>query len=165
MWKFTKGNLTRVDGCAASEIRNTTNLVTAVASLCGPQEVRATQELAAEATLDISIRPLHGVADFPRSLIQVVIQSSTASAQVNHLRTVVYLNAASAALVRAGSVPMSDLADVDGVGTFAFVFPAEELVWSEWRGIIRQEEMPLLISLGRENARIIYGLMRSGEVA
>ncbi|KAH7097876.1 ribosomal protein S5 domain 2-type protein [Auriculariales sp. MPI-PUGE-AT-0066] len=120
--------LDRADGSARFAFGETC----AVASVSGPIEARLQQENASRATVEVIIRPLHGVAatesrslstsiagvlsamahlhQTPRALVQIVVQSLSPIMR-NSPRTpssllAAYFNASSLALLRAGSLPL-----------------------------------------------------------
>lgn len=104
------------------------------------------------------------LADCPRTLIQLVLQARGPVAVEPYQSVVAYLNAASAALLQAGSVPMRgvlcavsvacqdgvfitnpDAKESENVGTLGFVFPSGELIWSDWHGMLTRDEVPFIL--------------------
>jgi len=202
--------LSRVDGDTVFSYRNGDDSIRAVASVSGPFEARLAQELPSTATIEVIIRPLNGVAGtfekelsnrirqvfekvlllgyFPRTLVQIALQAQQGPSRTSsHQIVVSYLNAASGALLNAGSVPMrgvfcaslvsrektggalvvngaSSSNEEQSVGTFGFIFSGQsergELVWADWQGAVSVAEMGSAIAKGHEGAREVYEGMR-----
>lgn len=116
------------------------------------------------------------LGNFPRTLVQIVLQAQGSSRASPHQIVVSYLNAASAALLNAGSVPMvgvfcvalvlrdeAGVLTADGgsdesqsVGTFGFVFSdeLEQLVWTEWHGALTPSEVKkFLINMAKNKTQ------------
>lgn len=100
------------------------------------------------------------LGNFPRTLVQIVLQAQGPCRVGPHQMVVSYLNAASAALLQAGSVPMRGVLSVvsvarkngnflvnpgtdeyESAGTLGFVFPDGELVWSDWHGTLTRSDV------------------------
>lgn len=116
------------------------------------------------------------LGEHPRTLIQIVLQARGGPTIASQAKTTVgYLNAASAALLEAGSVPMrgvlsavvvaskggrpvadSEASDADSTAALGYIFPSGDLVWSDWDGVLNRDEMVGIINAGRERASSVY---------
>ncbi|KZV87816.1 hypothetical protein EXIGLDRAFT_723351 [Exidia glandulosa HHB12029] len=130
--------LDRVDGSARFGFGDTV----ALASMSGPVEARLAVEQASKATLELTIRPLHGVPQTesralasaltallapnlllhhnPRTLVQIVVQSlspfPTTTKRIAPSQTAALINASTLSLLRAASVPMRTFVCAISVG-------------------------------------------------
>lgn len=183
----------------------------ALASISGPIEVRLAAENPSRASFEVSIRPLSGVpgtdakslsytmrsllspslilTQYPRALLQLVVQSLTPSPSTMFRPSLVaaMINASSLALLNAGSIQMrgvvcavsvgslssrlildpneKEFASLDTGGCFAFMFTSSgaQVVWNNWQSSasFSEKDLKSAINLALQGAKSVWAAMKA----